>query len=40
MAKQILTVGVDLATDAVSEENFDSRTSLLDWDIITKVSPA
>lgn len=34
MAKQILTVGVDLATDAVSEEDFDSRTSLLDWDII------
>jgi len=34
MPKRILTVGVDLASDSVTNEDFDSRTSLLDWDII------
>jgi hypothetical protein len=34
MSKRILAVGVDLAGDAISEEDFDSRVSLLDWDIV------
>lgn len=34
MPKKILTVGVDLATDDVASEDFQSKTSLLDWDIV------
>ena len=34
MARKILTVGVDLASDDVAEEDFESKASLLDWDII------
>lgn len=34
MPKRILTVGVDLASDDIANEDFDSRTSLLDWDIV------
>ncbi len=34
MPKRILAVGVDLASDSVSETDFDSRSSLLDWDIV------
>lgn len=34
MSKRIIAIGVDIATDAVTEEDFGSRTSLLDWDII------
>lgn len=34
MPKRILVVGVDLASDDVSDEDFDSRVSLLDWDIV------
>jgi hypothetical protein len=34
MARKILTVGVDLASDEVAEEDFESKASLLDWDIV------
>jgi hypothetical protein len=34
MAKKILTVGLQLASDEVQSEDFDSTASLLDWDII------
>lgn len=34
MAKKILTVGLELASDDVAHEEFTSRASLLDWDII------
>lgn len=34
MAKKILTVGLQLASDDVAYEEFSSRTSLLDWDIV------
>lgn len=34
MSKRILGIGVDLASDDVREEDFDSRISLLDWDVI------
>lgn len=34
MAKKILTVGLELASDDVANEDFDSRASLLDWDIV------
>lgn len=34
MAKKILIIGFELATDDVHEEDFSSRASLLDWDII------
>lgn len=34
MAKKILIIGFELATDDVQEEDFSSRASLLDWDII------
>lgn len=34
MAKKILTVGLELASDDVANEEFTSRTSLLDWDIV------
>ncbi|MCA8343903.1 hypothetical protein LGN44_20585 [Burkholderia cepacia] len=33
MAKKILTVGVELASDEVQYEQFTSKVSLLDWDI-------
>jgi len=34
MAKKILTIGLDLASDAAHEEEFRSKASLLDWDIV------
>lgn len=34
MAKKILAVGLELASDDVANEEFTSRASLLDWDII------
>src|ERR1700752_4209349 len=34
MRKSILPVGLQLASDAVHNEPFDSKASLLDWDII------
>lgn len=34
MSKKILIIGFKLATDDVQEEDFSSRASLLDWDII------
>lgn len=34
MPKKILAVGVDIASDDVIQEDFSSRTSLLDWDIV------
>lgn len=34
VAKKILTIGFGLANDDVQFENFTSKTSLLDWDII------
>lgn len=34
MAKKIISIGVALASDHVVEEEFNSRTSLLDWDIV------
>jgi len=34
MPKSILTIGFQLASDGVRYEQFDSRVSLLDWDII------
>lgn len=34
MAKKILTVGIDLASDEVAEAEFRSKTSLLDYDIV------
>lgn len=34
MSKRILTIGVDLASEDVTDEEFDSRVSLLDWDIV------
>lgn len=34
MAKKILTVGVALASDDIPYESFQSKVSLLDWDII------
>lgn len=34
MAKNILSICVPLASDAVAEEDFESKVSLLDWDII------
>lgn len=34
MAKKILTVGLELASDDIAHEEFTSKTSLLDWDIV------
>lgn len=34
MTKKILSVGINLASDDVTECEFDSNTSLLDWDIV------
>lgn len=34
MAKKILIVGFELASDEVTHEDFDSKVSLLDWDIV------
>ncbi len=34
MAKNILAIGIELATDEIQEDAFGSRTSLLDWDIV------
>ena len=34
MAKKILTVGLELASDDVAHEDFNSKVSLLDWDIV------
>lgn len=34
MAKNILTIGLQLASDAARNEEFQSKISLLDWDII------
>jgi len=34
MAKKILFVGVEVAIDDIQYCNFDSDTSLLDWDVI------
>ncbi len=34
MTKKILTVGFELASDDVTYEDFESRGSLLDWDIV------
>ena len=34
MPKKILTVGFQLASDDAEDEEFTSRTSLLDWDIV------
>src|SRR5689334_14847334 len=34
MAKKILTIGFELASDTVHEEDFTSKASLLDWDIV------
>jgi hypothetical protein len=34
MARKILTIGLELASDKTTHEEFTSRTSLLDWDII------
>jgi hypothetical protein len=34
MSKKILTIGLELASDATEEEEFQSKASLLDWDII------
>lgn len=34
MTKNILSVGIALATDEIQEDDFVSKTSLLDWDII------
>jgi len=34
MPKKILTVGLELATDNAVRGDFDSKTSLLDWDLI------
>src|SRR5215831_331064 len=34
MAKKILTIGLDLASDAAHEEEFRSKASLSDWDIV------
>ncbi len=34
MAKKILTVGLELASDDIAHEEFTSRASLLDWDIV------
>jgi hypothetical protein len=34
MSKRILTVGLQLASDAAYNEDFDSKVSLLDWDIV------
>ena len=34
MSKRILAIGVELASDDVKEEDFDSRVSLLDWDVV------
>ena len=34
MSKRILAIGVDIASDHVTEEDFSSRASLLDWDIV------
>jgi hypothetical protein len=34
MTKKILTIGLDLASDAAHEEEFRSKASLLDWDIV------
>jgi len=34
MAKKILTIGLELASDDVTHEEFTSRASLLDWDIV------
>lgn len=34
MSKRIIAIDVDIATDAVTKEDFGSKTSLLDWDII------
>jgi len=33
-SKKILSVGIELASDDVEECEFDSNTSLLDWDIV------
>src|SRR6478736_1935750 len=32
--RSILAVGIDLASDDVTQVRFDSNTSLLDWDIV------
>jgi hypothetical protein len=34
MTKKILTVGIELASDATHHEEFESKASLLDWDIV------
>lgn len=34
MPKSILTIGLELASDAAHEEEFTSKSSLLDWDIV------
>lgn len=34
MSKKILSIGVELATDDVAEEQFHTKVSLLDWDIV------
>lgn len=34
MSKKILTVGLELASDTAVMEAFDSKTSMLDWDLI------
>jgi hypothetical protein len=34
MARKILTVGLELASDDVTHEEFESKVSLLDWDIV------
>jgi len=34
MSKKILTIGLELASDATEDGEFGSKTSLLDWDIV------
>lgn len=34
MTRNILSIGLELASDAVKETRFSSKTSLLDWDIV------
>ena len=34
MAKSIVAIGLSLASDSIAHENFNSKVSLLDWDII------
>jgi len=34
MAKKILTIGLELDSEDVAHEDFTSRASLLDWDIV------